>query len=294
MRPGNANIIGGFPARKFAKLKYVEQFTLDPGSATDTRVYRLNGMYDPRVATGGNQPSNYDIWTSVYNKWAVTRCDVKVTPVNSGPEQTGSETGLWGFMISQTGNDIGSSTPFRQIAEQPYARFSYQTPGMKNSPYTSLTASIPVWEWLGMKKRDDVLSEENYQGTINADPSRQIYMEVFYTDPTGSTVTDPAYFIVELEYHAWFFLPRETTASFFATSKPQPQEGPQPKRVESKEAENLRFQIDDVEDEVEDVKARLQAKERALYALEKEVERLKAEVAPPKTPLVEGAKTGWF
>jgi hypothetical protein len=207
------NTIGGFPVRMERKLRYIETFTLDPGSANATMVYSLNGLYDPRTGTGGNQPSNFDIWMSVYNKYACHTCDIEVFPLNNGPDQSDQETGVWGFLITQTGSDIGSSTPYRQIAEQPYCKFSEVPPGMKEAPFVSLKARVPVWEFLGLARKNDMLSEQDYAGTASANPSRQTYVEIFYVSPIGNTVGNPAYFSVELTFHTWFFLPRETTAS---------------------------------------------------------------------------------
>jgi len=206
-------VLGGFPSRMSATLKYVEFFTLDPGSANDRYVFSLNGLYDPNITGGGHQPSNFDLLMQVYNRYVVhtTKCTMAVD--NTGPNQDASETGLYGFLISQTGTDIGSGTPVQQIAEQPFARYSTQTPGLKNAPYVQLTATIPVWEWFGAEKKTDILVEQDYGGTAAANPSRNIYMETFYASPNGNTVTDPSYFRVELEFSAWFYLPRQTTYS---------------------------------------------------------------------------------
>jgi hypothetical protein len=194
-------------------LKYVETFYLDPGSANATFVMNLNGMYDPNVAAGGHQPSNFDTWMQVYNKYAVWQCDVQVTALNTGPNQADYETGVYGFMVTQTGTDISSGTSFKQIAEQPYVKYALQTPGVKQEAFTALRAQVPVWEWLGVAKKEELLAEQDYQGTAAANPSRSIFAEIFYVSPIGNTVANPGYFQVELTFHAWVFLPRQTTFS---------------------------------------------------------------------------------
>lgn len=196
-----------------ATLKYVDFYTLDPGSANDSYVFALNGLYDPNVTGSGHQPSNFDLLMTAYVKYCVHTCKVQMAVDNDGPSQEGAVTGLYGFMITQTGNDIGSGTPVQQIAEQPYARYSAQTPGSKASPYTELTATVPIWEWLGVQRKTDLLAEQDYSGTAAANPSRNIFVETFYASPNGQTVANPSYFRIELEFQCWFYLPRQTTYS---------------------------------------------------------------------------------
>jgi len=207
------NVLGGFPSRVNVNLKYVATFTLDPGSATDTKVFNLNGLFDPEVAIGGHQPSNFDLWMSVYNKYTAHTCDVKLTSLQSTTDQSGDERGLYGFLVTQTGSDISPSTVFASIAEQPYVKYAEQSPGVPSSPYALLTARVPINEWVGVLRPTDLLDEQDYSGTAAANPSRSIFAEVFYTDPLGSTVANPGYFKVELTYGVWFYLPRETTFS---------------------------------------------------------------------------------
>lgn len=207
------NVLGGFPSRVNVRLKYVTTFLLDPGSATDTKVFSLNGLYDPEVAVGGHQPSNFDLWMQVYNKYAAHSCDVKLTSLQSTADQKDFERGLYGFLTTQTGTDISPSTGFVSIAEQPYVKYAQIAPGVPQSPYAELKARVPLNEWLGVQRPTDLLAEQDYAGTNSANPSRQIYAEVFYTDPLGATVANPGYFKLELVYNVWFFLPRETTFS---------------------------------------------------------------------------------
>lgn len=67
---------------QWATLGYNEQFTAAPGSgSSDGYTYRLNGMFDPRVNTGGHQPQYYDQLTAIYSYWCVVSCDIVVRAV---------------------------------------------------------------------------------------------------------------------------------------------------------------------------------------------------------------------
>jgi hypothetical protein len=195
------------------RLKYVTAFTLDPGSGTDKKVFNLNGLFDPEVAIGGHQPSNFDVWMTVYTRYTAHTCDIKMTSLENTPSQAGDVRALYGFFISQTGADVSPSTPFTQLAEQPYVKYSQVSAGVGFSPYAELDARIPIDKWLGVQRPTDLLAEQDYSGTAAANPSRNIFAECFATEPLGQTVANPGYYKVELTYGVWFDLPRQTTFS---------------------------------------------------------------------------------
>ena len=76
---------GGFPIKKLVRLKYVQQFQLDPaaGGFTSFQFY-ANGLYQPPVSAPDHQPLTFDQWMSIYTQYAVVGSKITVEFVNAG------------------------------------------------------------------------------------------------------------------------------------------------------------------------------------------------------------------
>lgn len=80
----------GMPKTGRAKLSYCENSNLSGTSGNLASVlWRANGAYDPRYATGGHQPYGYDQWTALFNHYVVvgSRITVKFRPTADTPNQ---------------------------------------------------------------------------------------------------------------------------------------------------------------------------------------------------------------
>lgn len=65
----------GFPDRMLTKFEYREAKEINSVLGADTTFdYRLNGLYDPRIALGGHQPMWTDQYRTIYNKYRVYKC----------------------------------------------------------------------------------------------------------------------------------------------------------------------------------------------------------------------------
>lgn len=70
----------GFPKVKHVKMRYVEAWNFLPIAGSMIKHnFRLNGIYDPRVATGGHQPYGHDQWLVFYNHYVVSKSKITVT-----------------------------------------------------------------------------------------------------------------------------------------------------------------------------------------------------------------------
>lgn len=92
--------LGGFPTRKTVALRYVEDFSLNPGDAsTVVQVFRANSLYDPNYTGGGHQPMFFDNYSNLYGKYKVNyatisfRCtDQQITNVSFSNQVNGTTT----------------------------------------------------------------------------------------------------------------------------------------------------------------------------------------------------------
>lgn len=92
--------IGSFPRTKVVYLRYVENFTLNAGSAPSSvaYVFRSNGLYDPNYTGTGHQPMYFDNYSAIYSTWQVMKSTIRFVLCDNHITNT------------TIGNDIGGTT----------------------------------------------------------------------------------------------------------------------------------------------------------------------------------------
>ena len=76
------------PDSKVVKMRYVDQFTIDPGLGTAGHIsLRANGLFDPYVPVGGHQPYSFDQYMEFYNRYTVLGSKITVT-FSAGTQMT--------------------------------------------------------------------------------------------------------------------------------------------------------------------------------------------------------------
>jgi len=68
------------PNKTLVKLIFQDQFytQVGIGSRYQDSLYNLNGLYDPRIATLGGQPSGFNQWGAFYKKYKVLKAQVQL------------------------------------------------------------------------------------------------------------------------------------------------------------------------------------------------------------------------
>ena len=63
-----------FRTTKTLNLRYVENFTLNPGMLGATvNVFSMNGLFDPNITGIGHQPMYFDNYMGIYGRYRVNR-----------------------------------------------------------------------------------------------------------------------------------------------------------------------------------------------------------------------------
>lgn len=71
--------LSGFPQTKVVRLRYVEQFTLDPATGgVALQDFRCNSIYDPNASGTGHQPYGHDQWAQYYRRYEVLKSSIRV------------------------------------------------------------------------------------------------------------------------------------------------------------------------------------------------------------------------
>lgn len=170
----------GFPKMTKMRQHYVE--TVVPTAATVaflTASYRLNSLYNPRVAGGGHQPYYFDQMMAVYDHFTVIGTKVSVCVTN-----TGTAPLIFGGYI----NDDSTVTPTSLVncQEAPMSQWALIPPG--NEKCITLT-----WKWSAKKfftkDRQGLLADINLTGTASADPGEASVLTLYYQSADLNTTT---------------------------------------------------------------------------------------------------------
>lgn len=192
--------IAPFPPSKLVRLRYVDNFALNPSLTTPaTAVFRANGMYDPDASGGGHQPLGYDQFSVLYDHARVIGAKMTVTFF---PTDLDTVVGIY------LDDDYGGIGLLSNTLEQPNTRKRYCAGGSERA--VSVTQYFSADKFLG---KAAARSDSNKQQLGIADPSEEVYFHIFtYSAASGG---DPASqnVIVNIEYIAMLSEPKTLASS---------------------------------------------------------------------------------
>jgi hypothetical protein len=155
-----------------------------------TYTYSLTGLYDPDISGVGVQPTPFDQWSAMYNRFRVirTRVHVEVNSAMTGGDSVmvGCSPGATTALPSQTG----------------------AWPSVPNSKFKLLGASygagsravfdfvVRPAKFLSLT-RGQYMNDMDYSCSPLANPTRQLYLNIW---AVGSGVTGSANFLTYLVY----------------------------------------------------------------------------------------------
>lgn len=199
-RPTNAGmgLTGPFPAKRAAKLRYVDSLTLTEGGAGAGATYGFTptSLYDPNNTGAGHQPMYYDQLCSSsgpYTCYRTFATSAKITFIN-----TTTTPCFVGWYVSPTGSAPASQI---QACEKPWGRWRWL--GSKDGSSGILTerCTIPHGKALGVTRRH-LEMDDYYSGVYNSSPSKNYFLVVYVYGTTGVASIN---FTVELVIDSEFF-----------------------------------------------------------------------------------------
>lgn len=157
-----------FPPTYFAKMRYVETFSLATGVAgvfgTSVKM-NLNSLYDPNNSGGGHQPYGFDQIKALYAKYLVSGVKVHITFTNP------NDDGMVVAVMAQSSTGVGSPTGITAdiIKEQP---LSWTRPiNNSGSQVVHFNQYIPLQRIEGLKKVQWIANQSQYGAAVTANPS---------------------------------------------------------------------------------------------------------------------------
>jgi len=190
-------------------LRYYEEFTLDPPTAsiTGNYVFSANGMFDPNITSTGHQPRGFDQLMAFYDHYTVTSSKIKVTFQKQAAQQIDNQ--IVGIVVYDT---VPAFTNLTDAIES--RRVTYKP--TETGGTTSRHSPIILTQSCNMLKQHStqaVLAKTDLSGTASANPTEQTYYGIF----AGANYAgvDATFWIVTalIEYTATFTEPVNPASS---------------------------------------------------------------------------------
>jgi len=195
-----------FPANKVVRLRYFEDITVASNTSMQSFFYRANGIFDPRVATGGHQPLGADQWELFYNHYCVlgSKATFTVTGVtNAAP----LDLTLCAAYIS---DDVTVPSDINTIIEQ--GRASYKLLPAYNAMKTAKVASCySAKKFFAVKDVADNL--DRLGAAFGADPTEIAFHSFNISNISAQGTATDVTFTVLIEYTVLLSEPKDLPTS---------------------------------------------------------------------------------
>lgn len=171
------------PNRYVTRMAYYDEFSLtEPAAGVGTfTTFSLNGCYDPNISGVGAQPTSFDQWSQMYNRFKVVRADIRLIFIN-GSSTTVPTVG-WMVSSTTTAPSTSASWPCQRLCN--YTTLCQTTGGACRAEFK---ASFYPWENLSLTKAQ-YMDEADYSHTSSANPLKQSYLQVFVRGVTNVGLT---------------------------------------------------------------------------------------------------------
>lgn len=193
-----------FPYQRFATLKYCEAYVTvnPPVGSSSAFIMRANDVYDPNVTGVGHQPTGFDQYMAMYNKFVVYDSKIKVVAYATDTEILDTVVGV-AVMDSAT-----TQSTTENYLEQPLTDWRVVPAGNGANP-VSFSTAFDATAFSGTSiKTNDLL-----HGTASAPPGKQWYYHIFCGSTGTAEDPGPMKYSIEVEYLVKFFEPKSQTIS---------------------------------------------------------------------------------
>jgi len=171
-------------------------------AAPVTHVFSLNGLYDPEVAAGGNQPRGFDQLMTLYDHYVVIGVKARIDFVNASTTNPV-------YVYCAVRDSAAVSTNYRDYLEDAKTKWKILDTEGSGRGVNSMNMVCNPNKFLGRSKP---MADPDLKGTTGANPTEQAYLHVggLCTDLfTTSNISA----IVTLQYTAVLIEPKQVAAS---------------------------------------------------------------------------------
>ncbi len=186
----------GLPAFRWARLRYVESITLNPGvAAIAFHYFRANSLFDPDFTGVGHQPMNYDQISIGYQHYTVFQAKIRMSYIKQSV--SGAVPGIFGIFLDD--NTTPGYLSAEAIIESNQRNSKWrQTAGVEDIN-RSIQIGFDAKKFFGASS----LSAAQYRPAVTASPVEGAFFCCYLGDIGGN---DPSLesFMIEIEYTALF------------------------------------------------------------------------------------------
>lgn len=192
------------PFKCMKVMKYVETFTSGSsdlaGALRSPQTMYLNNVFDPNLTGVGHQPMLFDTWATLWRRYKVLRCDVKVTAF--APSTSSVYLAIRGRASADTGTAM-TGWQFDHLAEDQGA--AYLIPGIYGTGTQVFYKSFNIAQFEG-RRGVNALDDADYSALVTASPAAQPSIS-FAVGDRGGFANSTLMYTVEIAYHTLFSIP---------------------------------------------------------------------------------------
>lgn len=191
-----------FPIQKQVKLNYVQNVVLSSGASGVTGAQQrfcLNGLYDPDTSGAGHQPYGYDQMATLYKRYKVNGCLVKLT--FNDPNEDGVICAVQLVNPSNPTAFINGLDP--SLLEERQQTFVSR---INNTGSQKVVKKfyVPIYQASGLKKLQFMADPDNFTADLASNPGSVVSMLMAVGSEQG-TGTATLRVTIDLTYYVTFY-----------------------------------------------------------------------------------------
>jgi len=195
-------------ARSAVVLNYTDMQTLSGAAASNVsrQVYRLNSLFDPDATGAGAQPSGFDQYAAIYNRYTVFKVDVEAhfSAINST-----TLTGTYSAGFFGANNDPSTTTSLvNALSRSDKMSIAAASGGGLTTRVLKQTYYLPALAGKPYK-----VGDSSYSAVTTASPGNDLWLHVWAGGATDIATPDGAYLLLRLRFYCIFSEPRSLNES---------------------------------------------------------------------------------
>lgn len=201
----------GMPQSQTVKLRYVDNFTVDPGAGVvGAHFMSANGIYDPNITGTGHQPMYFDQYAAIYQHYVVL--GAKITAWASTTSTSNAVPRVWGIYLDDNAGALTSKVA-SELMELPTTKYSFVNQGAAYGtfPVKKLVHTFSARKFFGFKDVKDNKGE--FGSVVSSNPIDQAYFAIWAAAQNESDDPAAVQFMVEIDYIVQFSELQTTTPS---------------------------------------------------------------------------------
>jgi len=171
-------------------LDFYEQVHISSASSNYWYNFRLNSIYDPDYAVGGNQPYFYTQLSGLYQYYKVIAAEVQVENNNNSSSTDTFISMCPSVFLPITSGDIVLA------ADHPLSVSTFSTRSPGNKQYSK----VRMRKLMMANLFNQSIVEDNYGAVFSQNPLNQAFLNICYKNPVVSSGSMDVYSVVRIRY----------------------------------------------------------------------------------------------